>query len=675
MTRAALPCSPSLRTVALALLSAALLAGCATTPPREAATPERAAALAGRGDHAAAALEYDAVAAVAVGVIGNDYRLLAAQQWLAAGRSAEATAALARLAEPLEPAQATARDLFAAEAALLAGDAARAWSLLGAMTTPAPDADFERFHALRQRAALATGRPLEAIASERARETRVTDPARRAALREELLAQLRRASAQGLALDPRSAGRDAVARGWLEAAPLAARAAAAPASSNAAIIAAWKKRYPDHPAGAALAATNIASASTSASASAGVAAAAGTAAGVSAGTVSGTQGVAGAAITPSPATLAPGAHVAALLPLSGRNAAVGAQLRDGLLAAWFAQPAEGRLPLRFYDTVSGTEGTSVVADRLAAARAAGAVSIIGPLLREDVIAAAGAWSSLAADASTRGGSGCAPSLLALNFLPTEAGAAPVGLHQFGLSPEDEARAIARRAIAAGQRRAVALVPAGDWGQRVLRAFREEFEAGGGTLLASRPVQSRDQSAAIRAVLGIDASRARHQRLQSLLGSSLVFQPRRRGDVDVLFLPGQPTQVRQLRAQLKFESAGNIPFYSTADAWDGRADGDLEGMVFPDMPWMIAPAADGVAALRTQSQAAWGDLRGRGRLFALGHDTWLVQEALRTGRLAAGRGEVSGVTGALALDDQRHVRRALSWAEIRSSTLRPLDDSP
>jgi outer membrane PBP1 activator LpoA protein len=53
----------------------------------------------------------------------------------------------------------------------------------------------------------------------------------------------------------------------------------------------------------------------------------------------------------------------------------------------------------------------------------------------------------------------------------------------------------------------------------------------------------------------------------------------------------------------------------------------------------------------------------------------VQEALRTGRLAAGRGEITGVTGALALDDQRRVRRALSWAEIRSSTLRPLDDSP
>ena len=68
------------------LILAASLWGCASTPS-QAPTPERAAALSARGDHAAAALEYDAVAAVAVGVVGNDYRLLAAREWLAAGRA------------------------------------------------------------------------------------------------------------------------------------------------------------------------------------------------------------------------------------------------------------------------------------------------------------------------------------------------------------------------------------------------------------------------------------------------------------------------------------------------------------------------------------------------------------------------------------------------------------
>lgn len=665
--RHAAPAGSGLQSSAMrvaALILAASLWGCASTPS-QAPTPDRAAALSARGDHAAAALEYDAVAAVAPGVVGNDYRLLAAREWLAAARAPEAGAALARLAPPLEPAQALARDLFLAETALLAGDAARAWSSLGALAPPQGDADFDRYHALRQRAAIGVGQPLEAVQSLRAREARAAESARRTALRAELLGQLRTASAAGAQFDPRTAGRDAVARGWLEAAPLAARAAAAPASSNAAIIAAWKKRYPDHPAGPALAATDSASV---AAAAARAAAAAGIAStGTSTGSVA-------AAPRDTPATLASGAHVAALLPLTGRNAAAGAQLRDGLLAAWYAQPADGRLPLRFYDTgAAPADGVPAVASGYAAASAAGASFVIGPLIREDVTAVAAALTAAADDPAARRSP--TPGVLALNFLTAATAAPPAGLHQFGLSPEDESRAVARRALSLGQRRAVALVPAGDWGDRVLRAFREEFEAGGGTLLASRSLQGREHGPAIRAALGIDASRARHQRLQSLLGSALAFQPRRRGDVDLLFLPGQPAQVRQLRAQLGFEAVGDIPSYSTSDAWDGRADADLEGLVFPDMPWMIAPADSRVAALRTQTEAAWGDLRGRGRLFALGVDALSVEEALRTGKLAPGRGEIEGVTGTLALDDERRVRRALRWAEVRSGMLRPLDDSP
>ena len=351
--------------------------------------------------------------------------------------------------------------------------------------------------------------------------------------------------------------------------------------------------------------------------------------------------------------------------MSGRNAGVGAQLRDGLLAGFFAQPAAERTPLRFYDIAARPVG-----EALAAARAAGAVFVIGPLMRDDVLAAA------AFATSTPG----APPMLVLNFLPASGSAAvhaetPATLYQFGLSPEDESRSVARRAIADGRRRAVALVPTGDWGARVLAAFKDEFEAGGGTLLAQRALGGRDLGPAVRSTLGIDASRARHRRLQSLIGSSLVFQPRRRGDVDLLFAPGQPALIRQLRSQLQFEAAADIPMYSISDAWDGRVDADLNGLTFTDMPWMIAPGSGRSATLRSETEAAYGDLRDRGRLFALGHDAWLVQEGLRNGRFSARSGELEGVTGQLVLDDSRSVRRGLRWAEIRNSTLRLLDDTP
>jgi outer membrane PBP1 activator LpoA protein len=628
-----------------------VLAGCAAAPPPvEPPSPERAAAFAARGDHAAAARDYETLAGFAPIDIASDFKLLAARQWLSAGEPAKAQTVLASLGGALDARQASDRDLSAAEAAFALGEAARGWSILEKSAPPAANAGFDRYHALRQRLAFATDRPLEGIQSNRARDARASDPAQRSALRQELLEQLRRAAAAGATLDPRAAGRDAVARGWLEAAPVAARAATAPAASNAALTAAWRKRYPDHPAGGALSATYLGSAALAGSRPAS--------------TGQSDPAASEPAGPPVPAALAPGAHVAALLPLSGRNAAVGAQLRDGLLAAFHAQPAEGRPTLRFYDIA-----TRSVDEAVADARAAGASFLIGPLMREDVAAAA------AAMAASPGG----PPLLALNFLPpptpSTVDAPPAGLYQFGLSPEAEARDTARRALADGRRRGVALVPEGDWGQRVLASFREEFEAGGGTLLGSQVLRGRDLGPAVRSALGIDASRGRHQRLQSLLGTSLVFQPRRRGDVDLLFAPGQPGIVRQLRSQLQFEAAADIPMYSISDAWDGRVDADLNGLVFTDMPWMIAPRSGRSATLRSEVEAAWGDLRGRGRLFALGHDAWIVQEGLRTGRFAAGRGELEGVTGQLALDDARRVQRGLRWAEVRNGTLRLLDDAP
>lgn len=646
----------------MACLIALVLTGCAAAPPPiEPPSPERAAAFAARGEHASAARDYEAIANFAPAAVANDFKLLAALEWLAARDPRKAETTLESLTDPLDTRQALSRDLSAAEAALALGEPARGWSMLEKVSPPSANADFDRYHSMRQRLAFATGRALAGIASSRAREARARDATERTALRQELLEQLRTATAGGATLDPREAGRDAIARGWLEAAPIAARVAAAPAKSNADLTAAWRKRYPDHPATAALRDTYLSSPV--------LAARTDTTArlpdplGTSATNAAGTAGT-GSAL-PSVRTMAPGTHVAALLPLSGRNASVGAQLRDGLLAGFFAQPVAERTPLRFYDIAARSVG-----EALAAARAAGAVFVIGPLMRDDVLAAA------AFATATPG----APPMLVLNFLPAAASAAvpaetPATLYQFGLSPEDESRSVARRAIADGRRRAVALVPTGDWGARVLAAFKDEFEAGGGTLLAQRALGGRDLGPAVRNTLGIDASRARHQRLQSLIGSSLVFQPRRRGDVDLLFAPGQPALIRQLRSQLQFEAAADIPMYSISDAWDGRVDADLNGLTFTDMPWMIAPGSGRSATLRSETEAAFGDLRSRGRLFALGHDAWLVQEGLRNGRFSARGGELEGVTGQLVLDDSRRIGRGLRWAEIRNSTLRLLDDAP
>jgi hypothetical protein len=636
-------------------LFALVLAGCGG-PTRPPASLERAAALSARGDHPAAAREYEAVAAAtAESAIANAALLPAAGEWLRAGDAAAAEQALARLLPPLEAEQADARTLLLAEVALLRGEPVRAWELLSAVRAPLGPVRIEAYHALRQRLALATNRPLQAIRSLAEREAVAADTDAVARLRREFLQQLTAILDRGGVLDPRLAGRDAIARGWLEAAPLAARAARAPIAANPRITAAWRQRHPTHPAAAALAATGqvppppppAVAASTSAPGRSG---------GISPSAV-------GAPLIPSGATLDAAAHVAVLLPLSGRNAAAGAQLRDGLLAAHYAEPEATRTPLRFYDT-----GRQTLAEAFAAARRGGAVFIIGPLAREEVVAAA----TFATEAGT-------PPVLALNFLPAGLSAgespAPAGFRQFALSPEDEARAVARRALAEGRRRAIAFVPTGEWGARVLGAFREELEAGGGSILAAEALAGRDVAAPMQAALRLDASIARHRRVQAVVDTPLAFQPRRRADIDFVFMPGQAAMLRQWRPQLRFQGAGELPVYATADAWDGRSGAELAGIVFPDMDWMIATDAPIAAALRRATESAFGDARGRGRLFAFGHDAWLLQAAIRAAQLPSAAAPLMGASGALHLDAEGRVERSLRWAEIGNAGLRLLEQTP
>lgn len=635
-----------LRQGAAALLLA-LLAACGATPTRLSTTPERAAALLASGEYAAAARDYAALADATPGAAGNEYRLAALTAALRTPDTALATRQLALFTQPVDSATAYRRDLLATELQWLTAGAAAAWDTLSAL--PAPQAaQIEAYHELRQRLALAAQRPLQAIRSLAERETlRASDTAGLAALRAEFLQQLREAVARGLSIDPRTAGRDAAARGWLEAAPLAARAALAPQSANAALTAAWRARYPRHPATAALSATHKAPPPEVAPAP--VAAASTASIGKSTTTAVPSE--------PPPRVKArPEAHVAALLPLTGRNAAAGTQLRDGLLSAYYATPAANRLPLRFYDT-----GALNVADALQAATGAGAEFVIGPLAREEVVAAATFQTQVP--------------MLALNFLPAEQATPSSPFYQFALSPEEEARAVARRALGEGRRRAIAFVPAGEWGTRVLKAFQDELEAGGGRVLATETLSGRDLTAAIQTALRLDDSRARHRRIQAVLDLPLAFQPRRRSDVDFLFTPGQAALVRQLRPQLQFNAAGDIPTYTTSEAWDGRAGNDVDGVMFPDMPWMIATDTPAVATLRAATSAAFGDTRGRGRLYAFGHDAWLLQQSLRErgSTTSATALTLDGATGTLSLDADRRIQRSLRWAEITSDSLKLLDD--
>jgi outer membrane PBP1 activator LpoA protein len=354
-----------------------------------------------------------------------------------------------------------------------------------------------------------------------------------------------------------------------------------------------------------------------------------------------------------------GAQIALLLPLTGRQSAAATDVRDGFLTAYYSLPAADRPEVRVYDTAQMS-----IAAALNQATQDGAGFIVGPLTREDVSAAAAY-------------SGPRPPLLTLNAI---VGSPPAGnaLYQFALSPEDEARQVARRVIMDGNRAGVALVPSGEWGSRVLAAFTQELNAGGGQLLdaATYDASGTDYAAPISQVLRINESESRSKRLESVLGTRLTFQARRRGDVSFVFSPGQAQPERLLRQQLKFYFAGDVPTYATADAFEpnSNANQDLDGLLFPGAPWLLGGAlVDGV---RDATNGAWpvGGPR-RSILFAFGFDAARLAMALRSLPARSTNATslaVDGLTGHLTIAADGRVLRDLMWAQFRNGEPRVLN---
>ncbi len=606
--------------VRCAVITAAALAltGCPSITRQVELPPsvDRAEGLARQGDEAGAAKVYEALAEQNAGVDRNEFVFRATRAFLAARLPDEAARALTTVQPPLNAKQNQQYALLDVQVTLARGQGPQAWQKISTMAVPTTIPEAAEYFRIRQQAAFAAGRPADAVAAEISAEPWLSNAQELRQSRVTLLGELRDSSDHGARLDPR-ASNDPVVRGWLELGPLAALAARSPNSAMPEIEA-WRARNPNHPA-AEIVRTQLLGAQ---------------------------QG--------QPLDTAE-AHIALLLPISGRAAAASTQVRDGFMTAYYQSAPAQRPRVRVYDTGDG----GGISEAIARATQEGAEFIVGPLTREEVATAADLASPH-------------PPILALNFVPSER-PTPATFYQYALSPEDEARLAARRILDDGHRHGVAIVPSGDWGTRVLAAFKQELEAGGGSLFAATAVDAAqtDFSDPVMQILRISDSRARHKRLESILGTKLEFEARRRADLEFIFAPGQAGMERLLRPQLRFHYAGDVPTYATSDAFepDARANQDLEGLMFPDMPWMLG--GDLADAVRAAVRDAWpnGGPR-RGRLFAFGFDSYRLAVALRERGVSNTVG-IDGLTGHLSLDAERRVHRDLNWAQIHDGEVRLL----
>jgi len=346
-------------------------------------------------------------------------------------------------------------------------------------------------------------------------------------------------------------------------------------------------------------------------------------------------------------------RIALLLPLSGNFAKAADAIRDGFIAAYYSQSTDRKQTIKVYDTADATKTFSDVYQQ---AVNDGAEFIIGPLKKQSI-------QQLLEDDILP-----VPTM-ALNYIGLDA-PPPSNLYMFGLSPEEEARQVAQRTWLDGHIRATAMYPSGPWGERVFNAFKTQWESIGGIVVGQQTYAStkRDFSQPIRNMLEINASRDRYRNLTRVIQRKVKFTARRRQDVDFIFLAAYPRQARQIRPQIKFYHAADIPVYSTSHVFTGNLnqerDRDMDGMIFGDMPWVLTESTSH-HGLRADIESLISNAGNRlQRLYALGIDAFNIIPAINTlSNYSYER--FDGETGSLSLDEFRRIKRQLTWVTFRS----------
>ncbi len=350
------------------------------------------------------------------------------------------------------------------------------------------------------------------------------------------------------------------------------------------------------------------------------------------------------------------ARIALLLPLSSPQRIEALAIRDGFMAAHLRGPHGADTTVRVYDTARGSQQAYLKA------QLDGADFIVGPLLKPEVD-------------QVIGEAGFVPTL-ALNFA-TKDGTFLRSFYQFALAPEDEARTIAATAAVAGATTALAFVPSNARGYQIRDAFRAEFEARGGQLVDSSGYDPalQDFSQPIAALLNITRSNQRYRRLAANLGEPVQFEPRRRRDIDMIFIVADARTARLLVPQLRFYSAGDIPTYATANIFDPgstRRSADLNGLIFADTPALIEPN-DIVTSVTGEWRSFWPQRLGQLRLYGMGIDAYNLIGSLYASDARAW--PIRGLSGDLSLDDQGRIHRTLPLAQFRNGLPAAIDAPP
>ena len=339
-------------------------------------------------------------------------------------------------------------------------------------------------------------------------------------------------------------------------------------------------------------------------------------------------------------------HIALILPLQD---SAGRAIQEGFLSAYYAALDVSRDVPRI--SVFDSSNQTAIYLLYDAAVASGADLIIGPLYKQ-LVNQLQQLHELPVPT------------LALNYAD-ESNSSSTNLTQFGLAPEDEIEQAVELAWQAGHRNAAIITPQSSDYQRLQQAFANNWTSRGGNLVSQSTFSGdNDYAAVIKRLIAIDSSEQRRDRLVQLLPrSSVEFTPRRRRDIDFIFLIANPREGRQIKPTLAFYFAGDIPVYALPSIYDGldnqSANQDLNGIIFTDAPWILANYDPLKSNTASSLRPAQGPVQ---RFRAMGIDSFRLYSRLQQFD-EEDITSLRGATGILTMDDNGRIHRRLEVARF------------
>ena len=343
---------------------------------------------------------------------------------------------------------------------------------------------------------------------------------------------------------------------------------------------------------------------------------------------------------PTPVPDNPAPHIALLLPLKSKSAALvraAEVVHQGFAAASGIQRG---LPVRVY--ASSDESKDVIA-LYRQAVANGALAVAGPLTHDGVSALAGY-------------SGITIPTLALNT--TEQPKNSYNLYFFGLPVENEAREIAQLAANAKLHNATIISTGTPLSKRLAGAFADEWINLGGTITAE--VLFNDDYDVLTNLPVAPWPEGTEPKPASAVSDTGEPLPPGRpmpppiAPGNVAFIAADHDRARLIRPYLN----PTLPVYATSLVFKGNANTlanfDLNEIHFVDMPWLLQPDHPAVMIYPHSTTLLEPEVD---RLYALGIDSYRLIYALLA-KLPDSAWPLDGVTGRLRLNGQLVQREPL-----------------